>query len=141
MMRLHIRRLKEEVRHLHFMIDTAVEGYWAGEHQRSSLMRSVFFPSSSRHQPEIIRKEVSIERKTILCVRYQNSPNNPSITLLQQSCTILVLHERLSFTRIKQQGTSFKNRFILKYFFKTNLCIQFLSSHNAYYVRLVQCCQ
>lgn len=107
-------------------------------------MRSVFFPSSPRHQPEVIRKDVSIEREQS-CVYgiffwYQNHPNNPSVTLLYHSCTILVLHERWPFMRIKQQGISFKNRFILKDFFKKNLCIQFLLSHNAYYVCLVQCC-
>ena len=58
----------------------------------------------TRHQPEVIRKRVhvSIERNTILCVRYiflyQNLPNKKrkweslcflpsSITLLYQSCT------------------------------------------------------
>ena len=60
---------------------------------------------STRHQPEVIRKKVhvSIERNTILCVRYIFyikisqirrgnekvfvSSHNPSITLLYQSCT------------------------------------------------------
>ena len=107
-------------------------------------MRSVFLPSSSRHQPEVIREEVSIERKQS-CVYgiFFDIKIAQIIPPLHYSTSLALFSSSMRggcLWESNNKGVSFKNRFILKDFFKKNLCIQFLLRHNAYYVCLVQCC-
>lgn len=107
-------------------------------------MRSVFFPSSPRQQPEVIRKDVSIEREQS-CVYgiFFDIKIAQIIPPLHYSTILALFSSSMRGGRLwesNNKGISFKNRFILKDFFKKNLCIQFLLSHNAYYVCLVQCC-